>query len=210
MKVLPISSSQCKDYILNVHYAKRLPPIEVAFGLYIENVLKGCCTFSTPASRFSLNPQPFELNRLVISEGLPNNSLSKFVSSSLKQFPKKPAIIVSYADPNYGHNGYIYQATNWIYNGLSNGRTIFFVNGKELHERTIYDKYGTASVEKLRDMGLSVETKRSLPKHRYFYILGSKSFKKQIKNEIESYPYPKGDNKRYSQQEPKSSQIILF
>jgi hypothetical protein len=208
MKVLRIENSQCKDYVLNVHYARRLPPIEVAFGLYMDNTLSGVCTFSTPASRFEMKPQPYELNRLVVDEGLPKNTLSKFVSSCLKQFPSNPAIIVSYADPNFGHNGYIYQATNWIYNGLTGARNLFFVDGVEYHERTVYDKYGTGSVSELRSKGYEVRVEKTKPKHRYFYLIGSKKFKKSI--EIERMPYPKGDNKRYEQPNSINKQMILL
>ncbi len=208
MKVLRIEGSQCKDFILNIHYAHRMPPIEVAFGLYMDNELKGVCTFSTPASRFEIKPQPFELNRLVVDEGLPKNTLSQFVSQCLNKFPHKPSIIVSYADSNNGHNGYIYQATNWIYNGLSAGRNSFIIDDKELHERWVFDKYGTTSVTKLKDLGVNVKVERMKPKHRYFYILGSKKFKKSV--DINSFPYPKGDNTRYNQRERDSSQLIMF
>jgi len=185
-----------------------MPPIEVAFGLYLDNVLKGICTFSTPASRFDMKPQPYELNRLVVDEGLVKNTLSWFVSKCIKQFPFKPAILVSYADINFGHNGYIYQATNWIYNGLSSSRKSFFIDGKELHERWVFDKYGTTSVDELKKKGLNLTTKKNKPKHRYFYLIGNRKFKKSIN--IESFDYPKGDNKRYEQNERGSSQIIMF
>lgn len=208
MKVLLIENSQCKEYILNIHYAKRLPPIEVAFGLYINNTLRGVCTFSTPASRFEMKPQPYELNRLVVDLGLPKNTLSKFVSKCLKSFPKKPSIIVSYADPNFGHQGYIYQATNWIYNGLTNQRNIFFIDGIEYHERTVFDKFGTVSKNKIEEKGHKVVLVKSKPKHRYFYLLGSKKFKKSI--DIKHFPYPKGDNTRYEQKNTSSSQLIIF
>jgi len=207
MQVFPINPVDCKDYIVNVHYAHRMPPIEVAFGMYVDKVLRGVCTFSTPASRFAIRPEPYELNRLVIDEGMPKNTLSRFLSICLKKFPHNPAIIVSYADPNYGHQGYIYQATNWIYNGLSNGRKTFYINDVELHERTIYDKYGTTSVPALQEMGLDVRTEANLPKHRYFYLIGDKRFKKSV--EIESFSYPKGDNKRYELKRS-NPQMILF
>ena len=208
MKVLRITNSQCKDFILNVHYARRMPPIEVAFGLYIENTLRGVCTFSTPASRFDLTPEPYELNRLVVSRGLPKNTLSKFLSRCLKQFPKQQAIIVSYADPNNGHNGYIYQATNWIYNGLTSARNRFFINDVELHERTVFDKFGTTSIKSLKEKGYKVKVEKTKPKHRYFYLIGSKSFKKNI--HIERFEYPKGDNVNYNQPQSSNNQMILF
>ena len=50
MKVLPIKSEQTYPWILNKHYAKRIPHIMFAFGLYIDKGLKGIVTFGMPAS----------------------------------------------------------------------------------------------------------------------------------------------------------------
>lgn len=142
--VLSIPSEQCFDWILNKHYAKRLPPIEYAFGLYdMSGLLQGIITYGTPSSNPLRNLFPnfkiMELNRLCVNDGLIKNSLSFFVSYSLKILPK-PLVIVSYADTAYNHHGYIYQATNWIYTGLSAKRTDWKIKGMEhLHGSTIAD-----------------------------------------------------------------------
>lgn len=57
-----------------------------------------------------------ELNRLSLDDALPRNSQSWFVSRTLKMLP--PRIIVSYADPLYGHIGYIYRALKLPVRGL--------------------------------------------------------------------------------------------
>ena len=36
-KVIPIKKSDTKSFILDIHYAKRLPMIQYSFGLYYEN-----------------------------------------------------------------------------------------------------------------------------------------------------------------------------
>ena len=56
-----------------------------------------------------------ELNRLWVSDELPRNTESWFVSRALRALP--PRIIVSYADPKFGHYGYIYRALNFNYAG---------------------------------------------------------------------------------------------
>jgi len=49
--VKPIDSFQCKEWCLKKHYAKRLPPIQHAFGLFdTENILVGIVTYGTPVS----------------------------------------------------------------------------------------------------------------------------------------------------------------
>ncbi len=49
--VIPITYEDTKDLILNVHYARRMPSVSYAFGLYrgMEG-LQGICTFGSPAS----------------------------------------------------------------------------------------------------------------------------------------------------------------
>jgi hypothetical protein len=210
-QVKPIDYQDCKEWFLKKHYAKRMPPIEFCFGLYYKNVLIGVCSFSTPASRFEFTKFAlYELNRLVINEDCKKNSLSYFVSNCLKLMPK-PCIIVSYADQSQGHQGYIYQATNWIYTGLSSSEKRIFVNGKELHRRTIYDTYGTSSIQELSKKH-KIEFISQLPKHRYFYFVGDKWQKKQMMKELpyEIQPYPKGDNKRYDATYEPTTQIKLL
>jgi hypothetical protein len=72
---------------------------------------------------------------LIVEDNLPKNSLSFFVSSCLKELHrelKEPLCIISYSDPNAGHHGYIYQATNWLYTGESNPKKKYvFESGEE-------------------------------------------------------------------------------
>ena len=66
--------------------------------------------------------------------------------------------------------------------------------GKWQHGRTIFPYYGTNNIEKLKDL---VEkdfwVKEELRKHRYVYLLGSKSEKRKAMNNLKypPLPYPK-------------------
>jgi hypothetical protein len=145
-KVHKIQNYQCKDWILNKHYAKRMCSISYAFGLFnTHNILVGIITFGMPPSitlAKSICGEEYkeyvlELNRLVVNDGLPKNTLSFFVSNSIKKLPKNK-IIVSFADANMHHNGYIYQATNFIYTGLSSNTSKLIDRfGDEFHFRNI-------------------------------------------------------------------------
>tara|TARA_B100000795_G_scaffold14023_1_gene9614 strand:- start:282 stop:1226 length:945 start_codon:yes stop_codon:yes gene_type:complete len=145
MKVLPIQHYETKEWLLKKHYAKRMPQISYAFGLYINNELVGVCTYGMPPSSTlaesiagkNLKKNVLELNRLITTDNLPKNSLSYFVSQTLKMLSNN-FIIVSFADSNVGHNGYIYQATNFIYTGMStNTSKLIDKNGNEFHFRNI-------------------------------------------------------------------------
>lgn len=145
-KVKSIELFKCKEWILKKHYAKRMPSISYSFGLYDDNnFIIGVCTFGMPPSSTlaeSICGEDYskivlELNRLVVNDGLEKNVLSFFVSNCLKLIPK-PNIIVSFSDANMGHNGYIYQACNFLYTGESSNITKFIdKNGDEFHFRNI-------------------------------------------------------------------------
>jgi len=134
-----------KDWILKMHYAERMPSISFAFGMFLDNKLSGVCTFGMPPSSTlsqSIAGKKFkniviELNRLITLDNLPKNSLSQFVSKCFHLLPQ-PKIIVSFADPNNHHHGYIYQAMNFIYTGESTNTSQWVDKyGKEFHFRNI-------------------------------------------------------------------------
>jgi hypothetical protein len=220
VKVLPIQSYETEPWLLKKHYAKRFPPISFAFGLYEENVLVGVCTYGMPSSatlregiagaenaKFVL-----ELNRLCI-ESSNKNAASFLVGRSLRLLPK-PLIIVSYADTAQNHVGYVYQACNFIYTGLSAKRTDWKVKGMEhLHSQTIVDmskNMDGSRVEFMRkkfgDDFYLLERSR---KHRYIYITGKN---KALVNAIKytQQPYPKGDSRRYDAGGVVATQELLF
>jgi len=184
-KVKPIDYQDCKEWFLKKHYAHRIPPIEYCFGLYDEELLIGVCSYGTPASSVLRNLFPsfklFELNRLVVNENLPKNTLSYFVAQTFSFMPK-PIVLVSYADTSQSHNGYIYQATNWIYTGLSAKFMDYMVKGMEhLHGASIFDmsRGKENRVQWLKDkFGDRLYMKERPRKHRYFYFLGDKREKK--------------------------------
>lgn len=49
-EVKEITYNQTKPFLLNIHYARRMPCIQYAYGLFIDDVLCGCVTYGQPAS----------------------------------------------------------------------------------------------------------------------------------------------------------------
>lgn len=203
--VRPISSFQCKEWLLHKHYAKRLCNIRYSFGLYNIETLVGIITFGNMAS-----PAPcvgvcgekyrnivIELNRLCINDGEDKNAGSFFVSGALKMIDA-PKIILSYADTSVNHIGYIYQATNFIYTGLSAKRTDPDHDAKNVHNRNSFVK-GLPQKERPR-------------KHRYIYFIGNKKqvseMTKALNYKIEAYP--KGESKHYDASYKPTVQQQLF
>lgn len=194
MKVKRISYDEAKPFILNVHYARRMPCVQFAFGLFDDaDKIIGVVTYGQPASPSLCKGvageenrhKVLELNRLVITDHSNKNNASYLVSHSLKLLPKD-LFIVSYADSAWGHIGYVYQATNWIYTGMTKPRTdIYSESGHSRHH------CGDTSKRQYRSA-----------KYRYIYLTGKR--KRQIK-ELK-YPiineYPKGDSVHYDTENP--------
>ena len=123
------------------------------------------------------------------------NEASYLVGNSFKLLPK-PSIIVSYADTNQNHSGYIYQATNFIYTGLSDKRTEWRMKNTNKHSKTICEQYTLEERKNNPDKFEVIDRPR---KHRYIYFIGSKKDKKQILKQLK-YPvmeYPKFQNTNY-------------
>jgi len=184
-----IPYSTAKDWIVRLHYAKRVPSISYAFGLFYEGKLSGVITYGSPASPFlamgvcgvDWRSAVVELNRLVILES-GQNFASFLIGKSLQMLPR-PSIVVSYADVGMGHVGYVYQATNFIYTGATKPRTdIFSKSGHARHHS------GDRAIRQNRTA-----------KHRYIFFVGDKRERRKMRLAL-NYPemeYPKGDIRRY-------------
>lgn len=201
--VRQITYEETKPFLLNIHYARRMPSISFAFGLFVDGDLIGIVTYGVPASNSLCRGiageentyNVLELNRLCL---LPKyngeNYASYLVARSLKLLPNH-TFVVSYADTAWTHVGYIYQATNFIYTGATKERTDIYANGG--HSRH-YDKQ-----ENRRQFRSS--------KHRYVYLVGDKRTRKQMLKELRYpivTPYPKGEEVKYDIDNPQAIEPI--
>ncbi len=192
--ITKINYQEAKEFLLPKHYSGRIPSISYAYGWYYEGKLLAVCTFGKPASPplckgicgETFSKHVYELNRLCRLEKL-KFPLSHFVGYCLRDLAKENLIIVSYSDTSMNHNGYIYQACNFIYTGLTKKRTDKYTEGNK-HCRH-YDNENQKGLRKVR-----------YPKHRYIYFaMNNKKLKTLAKNSLnyEIMPYPKGVNKNY-------------
>jgi hypothetical protein len=221
--VKSIDSEQCREWLLKKHYLKRMTSFTYSFGLYKEDVLVGVLTYGNAipiTMKKSLFGETYmdyvyELNRLCTNDNLDKNANSFFISQSFKLLPK-PMVIVSYADKSVGHNGYIYQATNFMFTGESHTQKDWKLKGKEhIHSRTLMDEFAFEKdrVKKLQEKygDLLYQVERPA-KYRYVYLLGSKSFKNNVMKckRFDLKQYPKGDNTRYDANYSPTIQKTLF
>lgn len=199
-EVRRITYAETKPFLLGIHYARRMPCIQYAYGLFEDGVLCGCVTYGTPASYHLCiglagkknQYNVLELNRLVIlPEYSGDNRASFLIAHSLKMLPNR-TFVVSYADTAWSHVGYVYQATNWLYTGMSAKRTDTY-QPTGLHPRA-YDKNHHSNKRQTRSQ-----------KHRYVYLVGNKRERREMRKELlyKVYDkYPKGDEVRYDTNNP--------
>ena len=184
-EIRQIPFSETKHWILNIHYAKRLPSISYAYGLYRHNEMVGMVSYGTPASPSLCKgicgeehrSDVIELNRLVLRDNLPNEA-SFLVSRSLKMLPT-PKVVVSYADTAQDHAGIVYQATNWLFTGTTKPRT---------------DMAGKDGKHSRHHLGDRTNRINRSAKHRYVYFIGTKKEKKVLRNALRydiNNEYPK-------------------
>lgn len=193
-KITYLTSKEAWAFLQPRHYAGRKPSISKAFGWEIEGKLVAVCTFGKPASPSLCkgicgdenSSHVYELNRLCRVEEL-DEPLSSFVGACLRRLRTENWIIVSFSDTAMHHNGYIYQACNFLYTGQTKARTDKYVEGGR-HSRHY----------KAEEQG-EYRLYRSA-KNRYVYFA---TFDKRLKkqwNDSLNYPvlpYPKAENQNY-------------
>lgn len=130
------------------HYSKCLPAGKlVRVGVWEGGKFIGVVLFSRGASPFLLKRYGMsqengcELTRVALAKH--SSPVSRIVKISLMLLKKAcPGVrlVVSFADPEEGHHGGIYQAGNWIYTGTSSETIEYYVNGKWTHTRGAFYK----------------------------------------------------------------------
>lgn len=186
--------------VIKHHYLHRKCPCSHAFGLFnSKGELKGCVVYGVSCSSTLLKGicgederhNVYELNRLWVEDDVPKNGESFLIGNSIKKLDKE--IIVSFADTAQDHVGYVYQATNFLYCGLSAKFRDPKVKGMEhMHHATyahgmtmaqVKEKYGEDNV-------YYVDRPR---KHRYIYFNCTKKRRKELMSKLryKVLDYPK-------------------
>lgn len=186
---------------INFHYAKSVPATKYSYNVYnSRDEWCGVILFSSGATPEIGKPfglvqgEILELVRVALNGK--QDHTSECVSAALKQLhhdAPQVKIVVSYADKDQNHNGIIYQATNWIYLGVSkmDGKGWFVINGKKMHPKSVYSNGWKQSIEWLKqNVDADAYLVKMTGKHKYIYVFDKRLRKKHLK---EVQPYPKND-----------------
>ena len=201
IKVQPVPFVAAKRLLMRHHYLHSLPGgTMLSFGVFLGDRLLGVITFGAgPQMTHSLvtgakRGDCLALTRLWISDELPANSESRTLGVILRSLKRYTHIkfLVTYADPAYSHTGTIYQATGWLYTGLSEATPSYDVgDGKATHSRSFGQIYGSHSLKYLATRGVKVKVVPQTAKHRYIYFLDP-SWRLKLRTQV--LPYPKKES----------------
>jgi hypothetical protein len=202
LKVVPISLANAKNLVVRHHYLHSFPGgTKLNFGIFYQSMLKGSVTLGVgPFLGYGLvngaTPEDcITLTRLWLEDDLPRNSESRVIGILLRSLQKETRLkfVLAYSDPAASHMGRIYQATNWLYTGLSSATPLYDIGDGILHHsRSLAHGLGTHSIRYLASQGINVKTVSQMAKHRYIYFL-DQSWRSRLTVPVLSYPKKEGD-----------------
>ena len=198
LRLIPISRVAAKILIVRNHYSHSLPGgTKMSFGTILNSRLLGVMTFGVgPFYGYKLvdGATPDDvvtLTRLWLSDELPRNSESKVLGIALRSLKRDTSLkfVLAYSDPAFGHLGTIYQATNWLYTGLSTATPLYDIGDGTLHHsRSLAHQLGSHSIRYLTLQGINAKAIPQSAKHRYIYFL-DESWRSRLG--VAVLPYPK-------------------
>jgi hypothetical protein len=115
---------------------------------------EGCCVFTNCRSRMyeKKHQGVVELSRMV---GKPNHrwAMSSLMAQAAREAKKRHYTeIITYADPWNNNTGMVYLAAGWKSFGQTAADTVYMLDGKRVSRRTMYDRHGTQSREKMKEI----------------------------------------------------------
>lgn len=198
MKLTNATPAAVRFACKNFHYSGTVPASQYSFNVYnARDEWCGVICFgsgSTPniAAPYELwQGEVLELTRVALNGK--QSATSQCVAAALKELHRQAPVVrlvVSYADMDQGHFGTIYQATNWIYEGLKNAgsRAAFIVNGTRMHPRNAQSRGWRNSLPWIREnIDPNAEMLRTAGKHKYVYCFDRK-IRKKLQKTAKQYP----------------------
>ncbi len=155
--------------------------ISYCFGLYDQETLIGACIFGKMAmanawKAYAQNPgDVIELRRLCLIDNTKKFAETYFIGRCLRWLKKNTEIktVISYADPEYGHQGTIYKASNFSLIGRTSRGKVIYWQGKKYHDKAIRTKYKgelKPFAQRIKDALLSGEAVYKKTEGKFIYL----------------------------------------
>lgn len=195
LKIEKCELSDIRSFVELNHYSHNVNGVKIShcFKVTHENVLVGGVIYgqmsTTAWKKFAdIEYKVLELRRLVLIDSAGKNSESRVVGQTLrwvKENDTRVEVVVSYADPNHGHTGTIYKASNFTYKGLSASDKGYLdpESGKTYHSRALRTKYKgdyKPFVKRLRAKLEKGELKEIVLKGKHCFVYKFNRFRKTV------------------------------
>ena len=198
MTVSRVSGADVNEFCRRWHYSNTGGSMSWRYGLWDGFTLVGVVSYNLPTMPVCesvFGPDYWDsvchMGRLVCADEAPRNTESRLIGESLRMLKlDKPQFraVLTFAATGEGHVGYVYQATNALYCGKTGPRHYFI----DQQQRRRAPKQGSnLSLDKAAKRGWTIQ--REPGKHRYVYLLGSKTERRESRRLLryEVLPYPK-------------------
>lgn len=173
----------------NWHYSGCIPKSKLAkFGVWEDGRFVGVLVYGVGATSdlvksYGLGQQEgCELVRIALREH--KNPVSRIIAISLgllKAAFSGLRLVVSFADPDQGHHGGVYQAGGWLFSGNSQASNEYIYKGKRWQGRSFRNSH------KGMENSPDVQIVKGSSKHRYLMPLDD-AMRKQIAPLAKPYP----------------------
>lgn len=187
------------------HYSHLMPKGRLArLGVWEDEQFVGCILFggsanATLGTRYGLTQfQVCELVRIALTRHA--HAVTEMLAIAIRLIKKaypKLRLIVSFADPEHGHVGAIYQAGNWIYTGMTQPSPEYIFKGQRRHGRGMrmtlqaYELGSGNTLTRAQQLDPKARVVAGSSKHRYLFPL-DKPLQRLILREKLPYPKPAG------------------
>jgi hypothetical protein len=159
-------------------------------GQFIGAIVFGRGASSEIHSPFGLRQdQVCELCRVALGpHTAPTSQVVSIAVRLLRRYCPNLRLIISYADPEHGHVGTLYQSLGWQFIGRTARESLIRLNGRLVHPRTVTSRYRTRSIDWLREhVAADAAHVRTLPKFRYALPLDA-GMRQQLAPRVQPYP----------------------
>jgi hypothetical protein len=196
LKIDWCSYDAAKYAVQHWHYSRSLPCAKTArLGAWENEAFIGAVIFAWGANRHLAGEYKLkmtecvELCRVALDHhAMPVSRILSIAVRMLKRAMPGIRLLVSYADLNQGHEGKIYQASNWMFVAETGYEAGITLNGKLTHRRTINSKYGTSDMDWLRKrIDPAAQRYKGKPKFKYLFPLDNE-MAERVKLLSKSYP----------------------
>ena len=174
-EVKPLHLNDARSFVEEHHYAHGCGDLATAsYGLYFKgdpNTLHGVAIWNPPAYGAAIKAHNdfanvLSLTRFCLVEERPENAGSFLIGKSIKNLNKRYHTLLTYADTALNHNGGLYRASNWSYDGLTNPAPRWW---DPVEERLVSQKRGPKTYNKQEMLDMGNEFLGRFQMHKYLY-----------------------------------------